>query len=1416
MKKAKFLLLTLLSVLGMNTAWAETVLPYEVDFNEAIPTSSVHDFAVSTNWGHIVGTYIDDYWDETYYMSYSYRAGEGIDGSGTLIAYKQYAGDNWNGATVYDLLVTPQVSGTITMMVKPSGDPSFVEFYNVDATGKTRGSLIQRFNSDEYAESTVEGWYTVSITLPESGRVGIRAQYVYMDNFSATSAEIVKQKALAITGLTNVGSGTYMPTQNEDGSVDISLKVTLKNTGDIDLKSGDENYTLSLVKREYYSSTITEFDNVTFAINQDIPAGETATFEAKFTAPSDLGIGWMYLKVKENITGTISSAMVQTQVQEYTSKFIFNVAGTSYGNSPSSTTTPIDFGKVTESASVLYEIYNAGAAPLKINSITIDEPFTVELDETVNWVDGVITIPGQEKINLLITLPLQGPQKDEPLASNSMRRIVSSGTPGGIYDGNITIEYTNFGKETSTYMLGVSGTIIDSSKNFITFSNADNTNGQFPEGSIHPDEVYISSNEVNGETNYYLTSTYESTKKFITPMLTATAGESFTYDAWFNSSNYNSNPTVIVYISKDRINWTQVDKQTKNELGSSPKTFIVTIEEPGDYYIAFEPSGSAMLDDIYGLTPKDLPEHDWYVIDSNLPTTATQNNPYTATISVKNINPEADAITTATLYVGGEAVAVEENVALEGNDKTAAEGTGRSPRKCNIDDPVEITLTFNPHITGEQVAYIELKNGDTTILTQEVTVNIAEEEKSAELTVDGTTNRAGGPIYTWDKNSEVVSLYSAAVLKEEYGLNAGDVISSIIFKGYNDAGEHTTSLDVWYEWTDDTEQTKPADGLYDVTGMTSIISEEEHIWAKEGSSTDLKDLIVLNFDNVEYQEGKALRVVARDYASAYKDIKWETSEIANLSFKHSSDYTTTFEGNAWSAQTLPVIHINLVIEAKTLSGTVTDVITGEPIEGATVTLRNEQNDVEYAATTSTDGSYTINVIQDNLTYTVTVEAEGYITDGDDEELSFEQSQEYDFALYPENPVYPTVTVTISDSEYATLYYEDKYLGIPDGVKAYTAKVDGKNIVLTEVTDFIPAGKPVIINGPQGEYEFEVLPMAAPGAGAIFAELGLFETGVTYNNGATIGEESVTVELGNDRNTKPYDVKLGTAKAYCANLFGQIVDVENDAGEVEQKTRVVYVTGGNNPKDGALDDTDKSTGNGYKPESMNLPQSGCYYMITPNTAGHITAYIILNPNKNFYVVKGSDGECLPVSALTLKADGDTPTDVTLKDDYTVETKLTGTVEFDVEADETYYMFATGSKLSFGGYLFVSSDEEDDPDNDLIGTEEDLTITNDAAYKYYVLSWKDANKNKDELGFYFWSGSNDGHSMQLGAHKAYIKRPADAANNKGYMFWLPDAIEGITMDALTNADAIYTLSGIRVNANNLKKGIYIVNGKKVVIK
>ena len=202
------------------------------------------------------------------------------------------------------------------------------------------------------------------------------------------------------------------------------------------------------------------------------------------------------------------------------------------------------------------------------------------------------------------------------------------------------------------------------------------------------------------------------------------------------------------------------------------------------------------------------------------------------------------------------------------------------------------------------------------------------------------------------------------------------------------------------------------------------------------------------------------------------------------------------------------------------------------------------------------------------------------------------------------------------------------------------------------------------------------------------ETALFSNSGTYGNGARLETENAYVELGNDRTTKNYDIKLSTHKAYCAD-FAQTVPVKNeDTGEMEDKSRVVYVVGNQNPKDGELNG-DASSGSGYKVESANLPQSGTYYMLTTKKAGSVKAFIVLNSGKNFYVAKKSTGACLPINELMLKADGDEPTVVELAEDFTVAEKLTGTVEFNADADETYYIFCTGSKLSFGGYIFTPS-------------------------------------------------------------------------------------------------------------------------------
>ena len=118
MRKRSFLLLSLLFTL-CSSVFADA---YTMNFNTPIATGD-YSFAVASNWGHVVGTNNYDGLGP-YYMTYSYTADGGFGGTGALCANRQYAGDYGGGGECYDLLVSPVVSGEITMKVKASSSAS--------------------------------------------------------------------------------------------------------------------------------------------------------------------------------------------------------------------------------------------------------------------------------------------------------------------------------------------------------------------------------------------------------------------------------------------------------------------------------------------------------------------------------------------------------------------------------------------------------------------------------------------------------------------------------------------------------------------------------------------------------------------------------------------------------------------------------------------------------------------------------------------------------------------------------------------------------------------------------------------------------------------------------------------------------------------------------------------------------------------------------------------------------------------------------------------------------------------------------------------------------------------------------------------------------------------------------------------
>lgn len=101
--------------------------------------------------------------------------------------------------------------------------------------------------------------------------------------------------------------------------------------------------------------------------------------------------------------------------------------------------------------------------------------------------------------------------------------------------------------------------------------------------------------------------------------------------------------------------------------------------------------------------------------------------------------------------------------------------------------------------------------------------------------------------------------------------------------------------------------------------------------------------------------------------------------------------------------------------------------------------------------------------------------------GEQREIEFSASATQNITTievaYKKNAVAPTsVSVTIGETGYATLYYSDRALTVPAGVKGYTCSLAGGSFKMEEVFTegkIIPAGTGVLLNGNPGTYTFNV-------------------------------------------------------------------------------------------------------------------------------------------------------------------------------------------------------------------------------------------------------------------------------------------------------------------------------------------------------
>ena len=1009
-----------LALIAASTLWAgqaraDIVQNYTMDFNKSISTTA-HDFKVGSGWGHIVGKYTTEGWSsEDYYVSYTYSSTDGRNGSGAIKVGSQTIGDDYNYdvGPVNDLLVTPAITGKASIWVKKtsSWSSSTIKFYAVTLeNGKYKmGDQIEV----EIPKLSTD-W--VQVNLPEQNNqyIGIRAENLYIDDFAADNADIELQKSLLVSKVSYKGKDEVDCDAN--GKFPVEYEVTITNNGDLDLTEGTEGYSLSV--RNYSKNKAVVF---TQPLKGNLAVGASTTVTVSGTANCNTYPDRNRYDVYEDLTNTSKSG---AWIEPVPYKPVLTMRNDD-GKIDNGKET-FAWGMVNASTDKTFKISNDGAAPLNITKVVVPDGFTTSLA-------APLTIAAHETKDFTVTMTAEKP---------------------GIYSGEFKVS----GEGVDDFSFNVSGTVLDPAKYYANFND-----NQIPAGAYAEDGWSVAQRDVASSDNPYLLSNGSQDKdnKFVTPLLKVAEGEKMSVDV-ARTNYYTGGEGVYlnVYYSADRTNWTLARKITANELSedravnytyyySKLKTFVIDNIPAGNYYIGFG-AGYTSIDNIYGFEKVDV-AHDLMLTASKLPATAVVNNAYTATATLLNVNAKDEAADsyTASLYVDGEVVATAPAKAIASGEKS------------------EFSFSYTPHKAGAAEAYIEFKNAadNYTVASEKVSVDVKEEQATGTVTVgNGNTTSNKTAIDWYDANgsgAHMDNLYKPEML-EKYGLKKGAKITSVSYTGtsFNDKTVSDILLTAYVGAVDTAkfEAGKNYESLQKVdvyTGKSTI----DFVDGKTYTTTiTLPEPII-------WDGTSAIRVLTYVKADKYVNVKFNADDSDNNSYYGSG---APGEASSLSAKPTAVAEFGIQTEPSVMSGKVT--WKNKAVAGATVTLTS--GDVIYTGASDDKGAYSIDVIQNDKKYNLTVSAPGYI-DYTENDVDLSKSLNKNIVLEVE-PVAVTVGEGGNAMFSATCAID---FSLTPEVEAYVVTdVKGNYTELAPVTA-VPAGTGVLLKAKAGNYKLAPVPEA---------------------------------------------------------------------------------------------------------------------------------------------------------------------------------------------------------------------------------------------------------------------------------------------------------------------------------------------------
>uniref|UniRef100_UPI0040254591 FN3 associated domain-containing protein n=1 Tax=Alloprevotella sp. TaxID=1872471 RepID=UPI0040254591 len=409
-------------------------------------------------------------------------------------------------------------------------------------------------------------------------------------------------------------------------------------------------------------------------------------------------------------------------------------------------------------------------------------------------------------------------------------------------------------------------------------------------------------------------------------------------------------------------------------------------------------------------------------------------------------------------------------------------------------------------------------------------------------------------------------------------------------------------------------------------------------------------------------------------------------------------------------------------------------------------------------------------------------AEGilYTLDGTDPSLEYKAAKKYT------EPIQISATTTLKAVSYATNGTTYEYS--PIATATYTKQGDDPIVIWSEDWSAFKAGdKPA--QGENATYVFGGEKTAVKEgenehyAGGVTPEIMIATKGslsITINDlkGVTNG---LMFTFKTNRDESEFQVSADNATILSNEVIGDSKDTRKYIMVLNEGTTTLTIK------------LDNQTGKNARVDDLELSTYVGNFNITE--AGYGTYY----SSKAYIMPKGVKGYTIT---------GNEGTSLVMNEAYAAGAVVPAKTALVVEGAANKY------------YTLVAESTELTPDdNKLHGSDEaETTYVDGTDVKYYKLSYNNEGNN---LGFYW--GSENGAAFANGAHKAYLALDSEKLLSQSRGFSLADLAHGVTtginttVKSATQSNFIYDLNGRRINSlNGAAKGVYIMNGQKVLVK